>query len=107
VLFRAGENLLFLSNVNFLGHDFGGWWIGSHLDVNTTRDLCKDLTPLLGFVGPTALQVGASLAAAICWAIMNPEAGANLPEYLPSDVIVNLATLVRGSSFHTTRLEAY
>jgi len=75
----------------YLGHDFGGWWIGSQLDVNTTHELCKDMTHLLGFVGPTALQVGASLAAAICWAIMNPKAGANLPEHIPSDIIFTLA----------------
>jgi len=49
------------------------------------------MTDLVGFVGPTALQVGASLAAAICWGIQNPKSGANLPEHIPSDVVVNLA----------------
>jgi len=77
--------------VVFLGHDFGGWWIGTQLDVHTTKNLCKDMTNLLGFVGPTALQVGASLAAAVCWGIMNPKAGANLPEHLPSDLVVSMA----------------
>jgi len=81
----------FLTHMLYLGHDFGGWWIGSQLDVHATQELCKDMTHLFGFVGPTALQVGASLAAAICWAIMNPKAGANLPEHIPSDVIFSLA----------------
>jgi len=49
------------------------------------------MTDLVGFVGPTALQVGASLAAAICWGIQNPKSGANLPEHIPSEVVVNLA----------------
>jgi len=52
---------------------------------------------LVGHVGPTALQVGCSLAAAICWAIGNPNMGANFPENLPSQVIVDLAKPWLGS----------
>jgi len=46
---------------------------------------------LVGYVGPTTLQVGSSLAAAVCWGIMNPNSGANFPENLPSDFIIGLA----------------
>jgi len=48
------------------------------------------LSDYVGYVGPTALQVGCSLAAAVCWGIMNPNAGANFPENLPSDFIIGL-----------------
>jgi len=73
------------------GHDFGGWWIGSHLDIHTSRRLCADMEQLVGVIGPTALQVGASLAAAICWGIQNPSSGAHFPETLPTDFILELA----------------
>jgi hypothetical protein len=45
----------------------------------------------VGVVGPTSLQVGASLAAAVCWGILNPNSGANFPENLPSEFILKLA----------------
>lgn len=45
----------------------------------------------VGVIGPTALQVGSSLAAAVCWGILNPNSGANLPENLPSEFIIGLA----------------
>jgi len=80
-----------------LGHDFGGWWIGSYLDVHTARSLTSHVMDLVGHVGPTALQVGCSLAAAICWAIRNPNMGANFPENLPSQYIVDLAKPWLGS----------
>jgi len=75
----------------FIGHDFGGWWIGSILDVHTARSLCNSMSDLVGPIGPTALQVGCSLAAAVCWGIMNPNSGANFPEDLPSDFVVGIA----------------
>jgi len=59
--------------------------------VHTARSLCNHMSCLVGHVGPTTLQVGCSLAAAICWGIMNPNSGANFPENLPSDFIVGLA----------------
>jgi len=72
------------------GHDFGGWWIGSHLDIHTSRQLCSDMAVHVGVIGPTALQVGASLAAAVCWGIQNPNSGAHFPESLPTDFILEL-----------------
>jgi len=45
----------------------------------------------VGVVGPTALQVGASLASAVCWGILNPNSGANFPENLPSQFIMQHA----------------
>lgn len=49
------------------------------------------MVELVGVVGPTALQVGASLAAAVCWGIQHPNAGAHFPETLPTDFILELA----------------
>jgi len=45
----------------------------------------------VGVVGPTSLQVGASLASAVCWGILNPNSGANFPENLPSQFIMQHA----------------
>lgn len=73
------------------GHDFGGWWLGSHLTVETCRKSCGHMIDDVGVIGPTALQVGSSLAAAVCWGILNPNSGANLPENLPSEYIIQLA----------------
>jgi len=74
--------------VFLLGHDFGGWWIGSHLDIDTARRLCADMEQLVGSIGPTALQVGATLAAAVYWGILHPWSGAHFPETIPTDVII-------------------
>jgi len=42
----------------------------------------------VGVIGPTALQVGTSLAAAVAWGIENPYSGAHFPETLPTDFII-------------------
>jgi len=74
--------------VLLLGHDFGAWWVGSHLDITQARELCAPMEDLVGSVGATALQVGCSLASAVYWGILNPFMGAHFPESLPTDFVV-------------------
>jgi len=76
--------------VLLLGHDYEGWWIGSHLDISTARSLCGPMEGIVGSVGATALQVGATLAAAIYWGMLNPNTGAHFPETLPTDFILEV-----------------
>jgi len=47
------------------------------------------MEPLVGIIGPTALQVGVTLAASVYWGIMNPCSGAHFPETLPTDFIIS------------------
>lgn len=77
--------------VLLLGHDFGAWWIGSHLDIHEARRLCSFMEDCVGSVGATALQVGVTLAASIYWGMLNPFSGAHFPESLPTDFILNVA----------------
>lgn len=67
-----------------LGHRYKGWWIGSLLSIQETR-----ATGAKG-INATTLQVGASLAASICWSIQNPNAGIHFPESLPSSEVLHL-----------------
>jgi homospermidine synthase len=68
-----------------MGHDFGVWWIGSLLDIEETRRL-------IGGQNPTTLQVACSVLGAIDWMIRNPNRGVNLPDHLPHEEIMNIAT---------------
>lgn len=65
-----------------LGHKYKGWWIGSLLSIQDTR------ATGIKYVNATTLQVGASLAAAVCWAIQNPNEGIHFPETMPTEEIL-------------------
>lgn len=61
-----------------------GWWYGSQLSIEETRELVNDQNA-------TTLQVVASLLGAIVWAINNPRMGYNEPEDLPHEEILATA----------------
>ncbi len=62
----------------------GGWWYGSQLSIEETRELVDDQNA-------TTLQVVASLLGAIVWTINNPRMGYNEPEDLPHEEILATA----------------
>jgi homospermidine synthase len=71
--------------VLLLGHDLGGWWTGSQLDIHETRKL----------VGPgqnaTTLQVAASMLGALGWMLEHPKRGLCIPDQLDHEPVLDLA----------------
>jgi len=75
----SGGDLL---GVFLLGHDFGGWWIGSLCDIHQVRRMVDFEA------SATALQVAAGLAGAVYWMVGNRDQGVHLPETLPTNEIL-------------------
>ncbi|MGI9301764.1 MAG: saccharopine dehydrogenase C-terminal domain-containing protein [Gammaproteobacteria bacterium] len=71
--------------VLLFGHELGGWWYGSQLDVHEARKLVPGNNP-------TAIQVAAGVVAAACWAMVNPKEGYCEVEELPHDRVLEVAT---------------
>jgi len=65
------------------GHDFKGWWCGSLLSIQQTRQI----TP---HNNATSLQVGIAVVSAMIWAIQHPREGIHFPETLPSEEILSI-----------------
>ena len=76
--------------VLLMGHDFTSWWCGSILDINQTRALAPHQNA-------TTLQVAASLIAALTWMIKNPQEGVCIPDDLPHEEILRVATPYLGT----------
>lgn len=70
--------------VLLLGHALNGWWVGSQLDIEETRQL----TP---HQNATTLQVAASVLGATAWMIRNPRRGVCVPDDLPYDEVLAVA----------------
>jgi homospermidine synthase len=70
--------------VLLLGHALNGWWVGSQLDINETRQLVPGQNA-------TTLQVAASVLGAVFWMIRNPEEGLNVPDDLPHREVLEVA----------------
>jgi homospermidine synthase len=68
----------------FLGHDLGGWWTGSVLDIDESR-------ALVPHQNATTVQVAIGVIAAIIYCIKNPREGVCLPEHLPHDFVLEIA----------------
>ncbi|MEU4744538.1 saccharopine dehydrogenase NADP-binding domain-containing protein [Actinosynnema sp. NPDC023658] len=68
-----------------LGHDLGGWWTGSQLTIEQTRDL-------VGAHNATTLQVAASLLAAILHLVRHPDQGLRVPDDLDHREVLAVAT---------------
>lgn len=77
----SGEDEL---GVLLLGHDLNGWWVGSQLDIEETRQLVPGQNA-------TTLQVAASVLGAVFWMIRNPEMGLCVPDNLPYDEVLAVA----------------
>lgn len=70
--------------VLLLGTEFGGWWTGSQLSIEETRDLVENQNA-------TTLQVAASVLGAIYYAIRHPNEGFCLPDDLDHREILEIA----------------
>lgn len=61
--------------------DFGAYWYGSYLDIDTARTLAP-------YNNATSLQVVAPVLAGILWAIKNPSCGIIEPDEIPHEEIL-------------------
>lgn len=75
--------------VLLLGHDLTGWWVGSQLDIDETRQLVPGQNA-------TTLQVAASVLGALFWMIRNPRQGVCVPDDLPHREVLAVANLYLG-----------
>jgi len=74
---KVGALLLFNNN--------RGWWSGTIMDEHDSALLFDQK------FGPTVLQVAAGCYAGFLWMCKNPTAGCRWPDYLDSELILNLA----------------
>jgi homospermidine synthase len=70
--------------VLLLGHDLNGWWTGSQLTIEETRELVPDQNA-------TTLQVAASVLAAVFTLIRHPDLGLCVPDDLDHREILAVA----------------
>jgi len=68
-----------------MGHALKSWWTGSILGIEEARKLAPGQNA-------TTLQVAAGIVSAAMWVIDNPRRGFCLPDDLPHDYILNIAT---------------
>ena len=76
--------------VLLLGHDYTGWWTGSLLSIDEARSA-------LPHQSATTLQVAASIVGAVTWMINNPNEGVRVPDDLPWEDVLKVATPYLGS----------
>ena len=76
--------------VLLLGHDYTGWWTGSLLSIDEAR-------AALPHQSATTLQVAASIVGAVTWMINNPNEGVRVPDDLPWEDVLKVATPYLGS----------
>ena len=76
--------------VLLLGHDYTGWWTGSLLSIEEAR-------ATLPHQSATTLQVAASIVGAVTWMINNPNEGVRVPDDLPWEDVLKVATPYLGS----------
>lgn len=78
--------------VLLMGHPYKSWWFGSCLSIEEAR-------AILPHQSATTLQVACSVVAAIQWMFDEPERGLCVPDDLPYDRILKLATPYLGTMF--------
>jgi homospermidine synthase len=78
----SGEDEL---GVLLMGHDYESWWTGTVLSIEETR-------ALVPHQNATTLQVAASVIAAVTWMICHPEEGVLVPDQLPHEEIMAVAS---------------
>jgi len=71
--------------VLLMGHDFKSWWTGSVLSIDQTRAAVPGQNA-------TTLQVACSVLAAVMWMLKNPTRGVCVPDDLPYEDILAIAT---------------
>jgi homospermidine synthase len=60
-----------------------GWWTGTMLDTDYTKNVLKD-----NYFGPTVIQVMAGILSGLCWIIDNPESGVIFAEEMDEGYII-------------------
>jgi homospermidine synthase len=70
--------------VLLLGHDLGGWWTGSQLDIKEARQLVPHQNA-------TTMQVAASVLGAVAWMLRNPNRGLCVPDDLDHTEVLEVA----------------
>lgn len=70
--------------VLLLGHDLGGWWVGSQLGIEEARRLVPGQNA-------TTLQVAASILGALAWMLENPDRGLLVPDDLDHEDVLRVA----------------
>lgn len=70
--------------VLLLGHDLGGWWVGSQLGIDEARELVPGQNA-------TTLQVAASVLGAIAWMVAHPDRGVLVPDDLDHREVLAVA----------------
>jgi homospermidine synthase len=84
----AGEDIL---GALIMGHAYHSWWTGSILSIEESRQL-------LPHQNATTMQVAASVVAAACWILENPDRGVLVPDQLPHECILDRANPYLGES---------
>ncbi len=67
--------------VLLLGHDLNGWWTGSQLSIDETRQLVPGQNA-------TTLQVAASVLGAVAWMVAHPDRGVLVPDDLDHEEVL-------------------
>lgn len=78
---RGGDELGCL----MMGHDFKSWWTGTALSIEEARRLVPGMNA-------TTMQVAASVLGAVFWMLKNPTRGVLVPDQLPHEEILHVAS---------------
>lgn len=76
--------------VLLMGHPYKSWWTGSLLSIDEARSV-------LPGQNATTLQVAGSIVAAVSWMIENPEEGVRVPDDLPWEFVLGIASRYLGT----------
>ncbi len=71
--------------VLLMGHDFKSWWTGTVLSIDEARRLVPGMNA-------TTMQVAASVLGAVFWMIKHPSEGVKIPDQLPHEEILGVAS---------------
>ncbi len=78
--------------VLLMGHPYRAWWTGSLLSIDQAR-------ATLAGQNATTMQVAASIVAAVTWMIDHPDEGLCVPDDLPWEEVLRVATPYLGTMF--------
>jgi homospermidine synthase len=76
-----------------MGHDYSAWWTGSLLSIEEAR-------AIVPHQNATTLQVAGSIIGAVSWMIDHPNAGLRMPDELPWEPVLKVASHYLGT-FHS------
>ena len=79
--------------VLLMGHDYSAWWTGSLLSIEEAR-------AIVPHQNATTLQVAGSIIGAVSWMIDHPNAGLRVPDELPWEPVLKVASRYLGT-FHS------